>query len=139
MQITAFDLLKCRNVPFAVSFQFLTLPLIQFGQFDGLVHIIYNPQNKKAERTVLRDQVKFLIKTLSIQYETLLLSWAVKGLQSEVPKSLENPLLKELGFLNYYQKSDNYHQKRRELTKEHRKNAVTAIILDSYAHNIFRW
>jgi hypothetical protein len=120
--------------------RFLSLPLIQFGQFDGLVHIIYNPKHKTKDgityRSALRHEVKFLIKTLSIQYETLLHSWAVKGLKNEGGKNIHNPLLKELGLDTYYQKSENYHQKRRELTKEHRKNAVTAIILDSYAHNI---
>ena len=122
---------------------YLTLPLIQFGQIDGFLHIIYNGQDTtfyNGEDTtynhIFSNSVKFLIKTLSIQYESLLLSWAVKGLHLEKTENITNPMLIELGFDNYYEKSKVFHSKRRDLTKEHRKNAVTAIILDSYAHNI---
>lgn len=114
---------------------YLTLPLIQFGQIDGFVHIIYDGQDKKY-KTIFSKFIKFFIKTLSIQYETLLLSWTVKGLSLEKTKKIENPILTGLGLDKYYEKSEGFHEKRRELTKEHRKNAVTAIILDAYAHNI---
>ena len=114
---------------------YLTIPLIQFGQIDGFVHIIYDGEDKKYNNIFTRS-INFLIKTLSIQYESLLLSWAVKGLHLDKTKNITNPMLKELGLDKYYEKSEGFHDKRRELTKEHRKNAVTAIILDAYAHNI---
>ena len=151
---------------------FISIPLIQFGQIDGVLHIIFeNTDNEKFSDVLIR----LLIKALSLQYETLLLSWATEGLTEQAAEESlidlsnlknshflnnlkEHPILGPLEFEKYYVRSEKFHDKRIELGQEipkkisnknkeisaqnteilrnYHKNAITAILIDSFAHNI---
>ncbi|MEL7250654.1 MAG: hypothetical protein AAFO03_19660 [Bacteroidota bacterium] len=137
----------------------ISLPLIQFGTFDGLVHLIFEESDQKHfEDTELQ---KRLIRLFSMEYEGMLLDWDLVGdnieRKSELPRQLEyltseeyeaaastNKIFRELNYRQYYEDSRAYFEDRirhsdnvpEYLKNEHRKRAIISILIDSYAHNI---
>ncbi len=168
------------------KYSYISLPLIQFAEFDGVVHIIYH-QDENHYFFDERNQPKLktigqLIKLFSREYEGIIFDWDVVGLnayRTSVIKSLvdpvmdplfydnmsKNPILKELKYREHYAKHIDYAERRINLSDEVpqtintqgqiiqnqdvtiqkqserieqllRHNAVMAIMLDSYTHNI---
>ncbi|HMQ48091.1 MAG TPA: hypothetical protein PKA00_07945 [Saprospiraceae bacterium] len=138
---------------------FISLPLIQFGQFDGVVHIIF----QQSDKDIFYDPKSWrqLIRHFSLEYEGLLLDWDLVGdnmekksavreeldylISEEYEKaSTTNPIFKELKYRLYYIDSYDYYLTRIDqndavpeyLKQEHRKRAIISILIDSYAHNI---
>lgn len=115
-------------------YNFLSLPLIQFGEIDGVVHIIYH----KGENEVFFEQdeteawhakpatIGKAIKAISREYEGLMLDWEIEGenfdfkkkaysrvvepdFDKELYKRLEeNSILNELKYQEYYQQHRPY-------------------------------
>ena len=137
----------------------LSLPLIQFGGFDGVVHIIF----EEKDRSIFSNSSlqKLLIRLFSNEYEGLLLDWDSVGenmqRRSTLPRQLAyltsdeyhesaytNPIFKECQYRAFYLNSMAYYMKRIEYNDvvpesfktEYRKRAIIAILIDSYAHNI---
>ncbi len=112
--------------------KFLSIPLIQFGHFDGLVHILFSAQElysdvEKQQRKI--DIIKKTIRFFSVEYENLLLDWpnkhsaedfSITMLQSdefwkEVDKS---PIFKALKYKEYYRASHKYYEMRIRLNEK---------------------
>ena len=138
---------------------FLSLPLIQFGHFDGVIHIIF--QAKDISNFQNTNTKKLLIRQLSMVYEELLLAWDLVGYniakKSTIREQLDyltslsyeqasttNPIFKELRYRQYYEESYDFLLERIERTdiipdrfkKEHRRRAIISVLIDSFAHNI---
>lgn len=150
------------------SYCYLSLPLIQFGEIDGQIHIILHAHDLK--KFLLEDEapsinekfVNKVLKTIIREYEGVFLDWEVEGenydyktkafsrvtnpdFDTELYDRLEkNPILKELDLKEHYQLHKAYYQLRFALAdqvpdrieQQFRLNAILAIIIDSYAHNI---
>lgn len=135
---------------------YISLPIIQFAHFDGVVHIIF-----KKEEVDAFDQktIRFLIKQFSRIYENLLLGWDftpenihkasffnLEQLKSReyYEKNNTNPILKDLKYRKYYEMAEwgilqrimQAAQVSEIFMKHKRQNAITAILIDSFAHNI---
>lgn len=138
---------------------FITLPLVQFGKFDGSIHIVFKKEDSKPFEK--KQILKHLIRQFSLEYESLLLDWDLVGDNAEKRSKVEADLrylasdefqeeckkvqiLKELGYDRYYKNSERYFLERvrqndtvpNRFKNEHRKRAIIAILIDSYAHNI---
>lgn len=138
---------------------FLSLPLILFGKLEGVVHLVFESKLKNK----LNNQIiwKNIIRGLSVEYESLLLTWDLVGgdfnLKSLVEEELKyvtsnafqnasdtNKFFKQLNSRQYYLESYGYYLKRIEqntiipdyIKREHRRRAIISILIDSYAHNI---
>jgi hypothetical protein len=144
------------------SYRYLSLPLIQFAEFDGVVHIIlsekdYNENFIDRNGEFSTRVVGNVIKAFSREYEGLILDWDIVGgarLKEEsfldalkVDKFYSehsNPILNELGYREYYEKHRKYFEDRLSYSKQvplglraqYRQIAIIHILLDSYAHNI---
>lgn len=152
------------------EYNFLSLPLIQFGEVDGVVHIIYHKkenevffeQDENKEWHARAKVIGKVIKTMSVEYEGLMLDWDVEGenydfkqkayervVKPDFDKDLykllkKNKILKQLKYQEYYQKHRPYFDGRFEradnipavLNQQYRQTAILSIIIDSYAHNI---
>lgn len=168
------------------EYSFISLPLIQFAEFDGIVHIIYHQDENDCffdeNNQPKLKTIGQLIRSFSREYEGIIFDWDVVGLNAyrdSVIKSLvdpvmdplfyenmsENPILKELKYREHYKKHLGYAERRIRLSNEVpqtintqdqtiqtqdvtiqkqnerieqllRHNAVMAIMLDSYTHNI---
>ncbi len=142
--------------------RYLSLPVIAFGRFEGVAHIVF--QEKEVETSPEAEKrrpdiLKQIILIFSNEYENLSWRWEtayesvyeksrvnLEALQSKdfYDKINKNPILKELNFRGYYTDSADYIQKSidlndlipKRLLNEHRKRAIIAILIDSYAHNI---
>lgn len=137
--------------------KYISFPLIQIGKFDGVIHVIFEEKLKVFFENV--ENQKTLIKNFSIEYESLLLDFDIvydninkKSLLEEEIKELrtqssiyaKNPILRDLKYLEYYEDSRYYLDERIEQNNavpyrfkvEHRKRAIIATLIDSYAHNI---
>lgn len=136
---------------------FVSIPLIQFGTFEGVIHLIF----KADFRSRISERTADLIRQSTIEYEGILLDWDLVGSNIEKksmfretlnqlkdPKYYSsasiNPIFRELNYRKYYQQSTYYLESRLKynqeiparLMREHRKRAIIAILVDSYAHNI---
>lgn len=135
--------------------QYLSLPLIQFGEFDGIIHLVYTRQDEKniTTRTIIN-----LIKSYSVLYENLVLDWDLVSRNPEKSEAIKlplnnifyeeinrNPILRELGYDKYYAKHLPYLQERIRLNDKvihskvyspYLKAAIISIMIDSYAHNV---
>lgn len=145
--------------------RYLSLPLIQFGWFDGVVHIVYKRedyQKFKKRKEGGGDELNLeaignIIKSFSIEYESLILSWDLVGYNAMKKSAVElvlsdefyekinnNPILKDLEYQEYYTKYYTYLQERIQqnnripelVLDQYRKIAIMSIMIDSYAHNI---
>ena len=136
---------------------YISLPLIQFGNFDGIISIIFEQKDSESFKNIfVRKQ---LIRQISLEYEELLLNWDLVGgniqRKSTLPKRLDyliseeyasvtNPIFEELNYQRYYRESRAYFLERIKhndavpvyIKNEHRKRAIISILIDSYAHNI---
>lgn len=137
----SFDLLKYR---------YLSVPLIQFGEFDGVVHIVYSEsdyknmlsKSPKSAGKLSKFAVGNIIKAFSSAYEGLILDWDLVGTNADKETALraaldaaidpfffesfnKNPILKELDFQGFYKKFEGYYKKRFEqhdaIPRERRK------------------
>jgi hypothetical protein len=64
------------------QYNYFSIPLIQFGEFDGIIHIIYHEKEHKnffRENTPNQLVFKRLINAIRIEYEGLMLDWQVQG------------------------------------------------------------
>lgn len=134
---------------------YLSIPLIQFGEFDGIVHMVYQLADEKYINPI---SIGNLIKAFSLSYEDLILAWDLVGWNPEKSEAIQlpindsfyeqinrNPILKELKYDKYYKKYLNYLNNRIKLTDKvihskvyapYLKTAIISIMIDSYAHNI---
>lgn len=141
---------------------YLSIPIIKFGSFEGVAHIIF----KQVDKNKLNNPaaIKRLIKFFAMEYEGLLLDWDVVGENIEKRSTIKydqldtdtfyinkNPILSELKYNNYYRNSNKYLSNRLEqnniipnkileqkeqIKEQHRRTAIITILIDSYAHNI---
>jgi len=144
------------------EYRYLSLPLIQFSEFDGVVHVILSSED--YQDSFLKDGHRFnlksvgnLIKSFSREYEELILNWDMSGGARMREEAFidalstdlfytenNNPILMELGYHEYYSRHIEYFQNKiaygkkipRIVRNEYRQSAIMHILIDSYAHNI---
>ncbi|GJM34067.1 MAG: hypothetical protein DHS20C18_30680 [Saprospiraceae bacterium] len=134
---------------------YLSLPLIQFGEFDGIVHLVYKAQDS---RNLTMRSIGNIIRSVSVVYESLILEWDLVGRNMEKSEAVQlplspvfyeqinrNPILKELKYDEYYKKHLPFFKSRIRLNDRvihskvyspYLKAAIISIMIDSYAHNI---
>lgn len=137
------------------NYNYISFPLIQFGEFDGIIHLVYSNDDRPY---VTSNFVGNLIKAVSVTYEQLILDWDLLGRDPGNSATLQlplsplyyeqinkNPILKELGFDKHYRRHVNFLKERVRLNeiiihgkffKPYLKTAIISIMIDSYAHNI---
>ncbi len=135
--------------------RYLSVPLIQFGEFDGVVHLVYDERDH--EELSIKAIAK-IIKSFSIVYESLILDWDLVGRNLEKTEAIQlsmsplfydeinkNPILRELEYERYYKRYLAYFKDRIRLNDRvihskvyspYLKAAIISIMIDSYAHNI---
>ena len=135
--------------------EYLSVPLIQFGEFDGICHIVYSADHAHFFH---RRAIANLIRSFSVMYEGLVLDWDLVGRNPEKSEAIQlpltgifyeqinrNPILKELKFDLYYQRHLPFFKARIRLNDKvihskvyapYLKTAIISIMIDSYAHNI---
>ncbi|MCI5080668.1 MAG: hypothetical protein MRY78_03195 [Saprospiraceae bacterium] len=135
--------------------EYLSIPLIQFGEFDGICHIIYSADHAHFFH---RRAIANLIRSFSVMYEGLVLDWDLVGRNPEKSEAIQlplttifydqinrNPILKELKFDLYYKRHLPFFKSRIRLNDKvihskiyspYLKTAIISIMIDSYAHNI---
>jgi len=145
------------------DYWYVSLPLIQFAEFDGVAHIVMHDEDKKnmfneKAKAIDKRHIRNAILAFSREYEGLILDWdlvedntsKVSAIDNAVEKARviaktsKNPIDRELKYLDYYQKHINYFKKRIDISnaipgllyKQSQKNAITTILIDSYAHNV---
>ncbi|MBK8705043.1 MAG: hypothetical protein IPN33_16760 [Saprospiraceae bacterium] len=145
------------------KYRYLSIPLIQFAEFDGIVHIILS-ENDYLYNFIDKDKGKLnervvgnVIKAFSREYEGLILDWDIVGgakLKNEAfMDSLDkdkfysergNEILRQLKYYEYYTRHRQYFEDRLKYSKQvpldiraqYRQTAIIHILIDSYAHNI---
>ncbi|AEE52738.1 hypothetical protein [Haliscomenobacter hydrossis] len=116
------------------NYNFLSLPLIQFGEIDGVVHLVYHEDENevffKKDATenwhARKTPIGRAIKAMSREYEGLMLDWEVEGENYDFKKKAysrvvdpdfdkelydrleENWILNELKYQEYYQRHRPY-------------------------------
>ncbi len=105
------------------QYHYLSIPLIQFGEFDGIVHIIYSSLDRKrmlstrpeTQGKLNKFAVGNIIKSFSSAYEGIILDWELVGTNADKETAFRaaldaavdpvffktfnnNPILKELNF-----------------------------------------
>ncbi len=118
-------------------YKFISLPLIQFGEFDGVVHILYHNEDEynlfkiKDNKSFIFERVfERIITAFTREYEGLMLDWEVEGtyydfknqafskvINRELDEKLydslgKNEILRHLRFAKHYQKYKPYFEKR---------------------------
>ncbi len=151
------------NHHFAVNtYRYLSLPLIQFAEFDGVVHIILSEDDYQSnfidkDGKLSSRVVGNAIKAFSREYEGLILDWDIVGdaklKETSFMDALDfqkfysehnNPILIELGYQKYYEKHLTYFEDRfrynkqvpLDIRQQYRQVAIIHVLIDSYAHNI---
>lgn len=160
---------------------FISIPLIGFGEIDGVAHIVLKKEliahhtqtlrkdeNDETHPYLTEDLLWLLIRSFIIEYEGIFLDWdqaaeetvgKITAIQEFVLRTvfegdeyfnqrLEHKnrpiILRELGLKAYYKRHAEYFRERFELAagvpskiyQQYITNAVTAILIDSYAHNV---
>ncbi|MFN0216539.1 MAG: hypothetical protein ACKVT2_19940 [Saprospiraceae bacterium] len=147
------------------KYRYLSLPLIQFNELDGVVHIIYHESDEKVffqpnekdrgKLTTLRERrVGNLIKGISNEYEGMILDSdnvdfthrerTLEHAFEENSVTSKNPLLQKLEYTEYYKRYKAYFLRRFQQSREvpyllkepFHQVAILRILIDSYAHNI---
>lgn len=144
---------------------YLSIPLIRFGHFDGILHFIFTPKDIYTD--IITDEgkkqrqknINQLITICSNIYEEWILDWDLFGKNKfkdtyinliELTKDEyyekinENPILRELKFPQYYRQSYKYLQNKLNqnieiastIKEQYRRTAIITILIDSFAHNI---
>jgi len=155
------------HFPDLAHYWYISVPLIGFGEIDGIVHIVLHEDdlNKYKRENKIKWSTRMIgdvIRLFSWEYEALIMDWEIVGVNkyetSLIPyviaevnrkdflKSIESksPILKELEYKQMYEDNTWYYLQRFlqnfEVTKaiydQQLKNAITAILVDSYAHNV---
>lgn len=134
---------------------YMSIPLVLFGEFDGVMHFVYSHRDDMSAR---QRSLGGLIRSASAMIETQVLEWDLVGRNPEKSKAIlmpleeifyenvnRNPILRELGFREYYRKYLGFYQKRirfnddvihSKVYRPYLKAAITAIMIDSFAHNV---
>jgi len=134
---------------------YVSIPLIMFGEFDGIMHFVYSQKDDLLKRT---RSLGGLIRSASAMLETQVLEWDLVGRNPEKSKAIlmpleedfyqhvnRNPILRDLQFKEYYRKYLGFYQKRirfnddvihSKVYRPYLKAAITAIMIDSFAHNV---
>lgn len=147
------------------EYLYVSLPLFQFGELDGVVHIIYHEDKRpvffQPDETVNMEGLKNLIRNFSDEYERLFVEWYYvyiiyhqkelnyeedtigQAIEGNLP-TFRHDLMKELEYAEYYKKYQSYFRgyffAADQLVKQFRARfrhiAILQILIDSYAHNI---
>ncbi len=149
---------------------FLSVPLIAFGEVDGIIHIVLHETDLKKFRKIHPDgsiewriqMIGNIIKLFSWEYEALILDWDVVGPNKYTsslipyviaqlnellsPKFWEDssPIFRDLEYDTYYRENAwHYYERYKQnfdvtqtIYDQQLKNAITSILVDSYAHNV---
>lgn len=154
---------------------FISVPLIGFGEIDGIVHIVFKKDLIKRhtihtgegeEEYFPESLIWILIRSFIVEYDGLFLDWDQVGENIEKITAIydfvrrtvfegdeyfdrritmgKTEILKQLKLRSYYQNHAEYFKKRFDLGENipgkiyqaYITNAVTAILIDSYAHNV---
>lgn len=135
--------------------RFVSLPLVMFGEIDGILHFVYSDSDSRNIKT---RSLGNLIRVCSAMFETQILEWDLVGRNPEKTKAIlqpldpsfyenvnRNPILRELGFQRYYQKYLDFYKARirfnddvihSKVYRPYLKTAIISIMIDSYAHNV---
>ncbi|RME99148.1 MAG: hypothetical protein D6772_08120, partial [Bacteroidetes bacterium] len=135
--------------------RYLSIPLVLFGEFDGIMHFVYD---EEGHQPLNLSRVTALIRSSSAFYETQVLEWDLVGRNPEKSVAVQspldpgfyehinrNPILRELGFREYYRRYFGFYQRRirfnddnlhSKVYRPYLKAAITAIMIDSFAHNV---
>ena len=120
-----------------LEYRYFSLPLIQFGEFDGVVHIVYSERDHKRIASMgpqndgLRINISNMIRSFSALYEGIILDWEFVGANADKENAVraaldaaidpvffetfnDNPILKELRFQDFYRKHELYYKMRFE-------------------------
>ena len=138
------------------KYNYLSVPLIQFAEFDGIVHIIYHRdeedrfvklnadnegQNSTSKGKLRKWAIGNLVKAISREYEGKILDWGVVGgnrykrsalsdaidLTEMYESRNQNSILSELKYREYYETHRDYIEERIHLSSE-----IPHIILSQY-------
>ena len=134
---------------------YFSIPLVLLGEIDGVMHYVYKAKDANRMR---RHTLGSLIRIASAMYETQYLEWDLVGSNPEKTKAIsaslkpdfykdvnKNPILQEIGFERFYRDYDWYYKARVKLNdniihskvyRPYLKAAITAIMIDSFAHNV---
>lgn len=153
---------------------FISVPLIGFGEIDGIVHIVFKKELSQPHSIETKENVHSLpesllwtlIRAFIAEYDGLFLDWDQVGENLEKTTAIHDfvmkwvvhsnedlnrrikygktKILRELKLRDYYQHHIEYFRKRFDLGdnvpgkiyQQYITNAVTAILIDSYAHNV---
>lgn len=137
------------------EYRYLSVPLVMFGEFDGVLHFVYSEQDAHV---IKPRSVAKIIRSVSAMIETQVLEWDLVGRNPEKTKAIlmpleasfyeninTNPILRELNFQGYYKKYLGFYQKRirfnddvihSKVYRPYLKAAITAVMIDSFAHNV---
>ncbi len=143
---------------------FISLPIFAFGQFEGIVHLVFKDEEIDTSEGAYERRIEIItqiIKIFIVEYESLLFDWDLEDQNSsfliasrinlEELTSADyyeyldaSVILKELDLHEYYKRSKIYIEERirqnnvipQYIANEHRKRAIIAILIDSYAHNV---
>jgi hypothetical protein len=152
---------------------FISLPLISFGEFDGMAHIVFKkdalsdvPGYQEGDENMPYSVIWSLLRAFIVEYDGLFLDWDSVGESSGKTTSIydfiyntvfNNPdyfnrkigpnypkILEELKLRRYYKIHAEYFKKRLDMSNEvpgvlyqqYISQSVTAILIDSYSHNI---
>lgn len=144
--------------------RFVSIPIYSFAQLEGVAHFIVKDEEIDIDEDApvrRRETMKRITRLLMVEYDGLLLDWDLDDesasyyqtsrVDFDQISSLEyyneidrNPILTSIGCRKYYESSKIYLQARirqnnaipARLLDEHRRRAIIAILIDSYAHNI---
>ncbi len=134
---------------------YLSIPLVQFGEFDGIIHLVFT---RADLGNVSTGGIANMIRSFSAVMETLILEWDLVGRNPEKSKAVmvtlnpefyerinRNPILRELKFDEYYHRHLPYFKARikfnddiihSKVYRPYLKTAIISIMIDSFAHNI---
>jgi hypothetical protein len=152
---------------------FISLPLIGFGEFDGMVHIVFKkaalkeiPGYRSGNKNMPYAVIWPLLRAFIVEYDGLFLDWDSVGDNMEKTTSIYDfiyntvfadetyfnrdvgksypRILKELKLQRFYKTHAEYFKKRLDMSNEvpgtlyqqYISQSVTAILIDSYAHNV---
>jgi hypothetical protein len=160
---------------------FISVPLIGFGEIDGIVHIVFKKNLLKLHKVETKKDTKTgivvsqnlpksllwtLIRAFTAEYDGLFLDWDQVGENLEKSSAIADfvkstilkndeylgihfkdgrpDIFRELKLLDYYRHHTEYFRKRFDMGdnvpgkiyQQYITNAVTAILIDSYAHNV---
>lgn len=148
-QANEYEILKAYGL--IKNYYFLSVPLIQFGEFDGVVHIIMHQDDledllieRNGKSSLSPKRIRRLIQVISRVYEGLILAADTQNAylyRDTVVRSViedakdpnlfkrlgDNPILREVKSREYYKKYADYLLSRVETSTD-----IPLMVLDSY-------